>query len=155
MSANIVDVDAFTSPVVAPTDGDALTAASVIQAIQPLSNRTRNNKNRIDALVAANAFGRYAVSGSPASGAKFTLTQIAANELTLGSDEVTIVPAGLYLVSLHCSMTRNIADDGAGTADGAYVAVGIYADAVEVAAAAPRRFVDEVAISVDVVCSAV
>lgn len=41
MPVNITDVYAFTSPVVAPVDGDAATAASVNTAIQALSNRTK------------------------------------------------------------------------------------------------------------------
>lgn len=41
MPANITDVDAFTTTVVAPVDGDARNAASVTQGLQPLANRTR------------------------------------------------------------------------------------------------------------------
>lgn len=40
MPANITDSNAFTSPIVAPVDGDAATAASVLAAIQGLANRT-------------------------------------------------------------------------------------------------------------------
>jgi len=162
MPQNITDVDEFTDPVQVPEDGEAATGASQLLGAQDLSNRTRNLKNRVDAhearldeIDAANAFGRYAVSGTPASGAKFTLTEVAANELTVASNEVTIVTAGLYLISLHCSLARNVTDDGAGTEDGAYVAAGIYADAVEVANGTARRFNTEVDISVMVVCTVV
>lgn len=41
MPQNITDVYAFTSPVVAPDDGDAATAASVLTGLQGLANRTK------------------------------------------------------------------------------------------------------------------
>lgn len=41
MPTNITDVSAFTSPVVAPADGDARNAASMTQGEQPLADRTR------------------------------------------------------------------------------------------------------------------
>lgn len=41
MPTNITDVDAFTETVVAPASGDARTAASVVQGLQPLANRTK------------------------------------------------------------------------------------------------------------------
>jgi hypothetical protein len=46
MPTNIVDVDAFTSPVVAPTSGDPRTAASIVQGLQPLGNRTIHLKKK-------------------------------------------------------------------------------------------------------------
>lgn len=41
MPTNLVDSGTFTSPIVAPTDGDALNAASVVTGLQGLANRTR------------------------------------------------------------------------------------------------------------------
>lgn len=47
MPTDIVDVDAFTSPVTVPADGDPLNSASVVgTAFQRLANRTRNLANR-------------------------------------------------------------------------------------------------------------
>lgn len=47
MPANLTDVDAFTSPVVVPVDGDVRNAASVVQGFQPLADRTRNLQNKV------------------------------------------------------------------------------------------------------------
>lgn len=41
MATNLTDVSAFTSPVVAPADGDTRNAASITQGEQPLADRTR------------------------------------------------------------------------------------------------------------------
>jgi hypothetical protein len=155
MAHNLTEASTFTADVNVPDDGDDLVDVSVEPAFQSLANRTKYLKARVDALEAAGVFGRYAVSGTPASGAKFALTQIAANGLTLASDEVTITQDGLYLLTLSTDMQRNIADDGVGTADGAYVVADIYADAVSVGSARARRFNDEVGISVHVVTSVV
>jgi hypothetical protein len=40
---NLTDSDAFTSPVVAPADTDAANAASIVQGLQPLANRTHHH----------------------------------------------------------------------------------------------------------------
>lgn len=40
MPANLTDSNAFSGPVVAPADGDAANAASIVQGLQPLANRT-------------------------------------------------------------------------------------------------------------------
>lgn len=53
MPANLTDVDAFTSPVVVPVDGDVRNAASVVQGFQPLADRTRNLHNKVRADLAA------------------------------------------------------------------------------------------------------
>ncbi len=46
MAQNIVDVNTYTAPIVAPADGDTLNAASIVDnAIQGLSNRTRRLLN--------------------------------------------------------------------------------------------------------------
>jgi hypothetical protein len=49
MPQNITDTSAFTSPVVAPVDGEAANAASLLAALQPLSNRTRYLLNLLEA----------------------------------------------------------------------------------------------------------
>lgn len=41
MPTNLIDASAFTSPVVAPADGDSRNAASITQGEQPLADRTR------------------------------------------------------------------------------------------------------------------
>jgi hypothetical protein len=41
MATNLTDVSAFTSPVIAPADGDTRNAASITQGEQPLADRTR------------------------------------------------------------------------------------------------------------------
>jgi hypothetical protein len=43
MPQNLTDSDAFTSPVVAPADTDAANAASIVQGLQPLANRTHHH----------------------------------------------------------------------------------------------------------------
>lgn len=48
MPVNIVDVDAFTSPVTAPAGADVANAASVVDPVQKLANRTRNLKEIVD-----------------------------------------------------------------------------------------------------------
>ncbi len=62
MATNLTDVSAFTSPVVAPADGDTRNAASITQGEQPLADRTRfllnasvgqllwNGRLRVDAV---------------------------------------------------------------------------------------------------------
>jgi hypothetical protein len=50
MPVNITDVDAFTDPITAPAGGDVRNSASVVAVAQKLANRTRNLKNRLDAL---------------------------------------------------------------------------------------------------------
>lgn len=50
MPANIVDVDAFTTPVVVPVDGDDYDASSVEVGFQALANRTLNLQNQVTDL---------------------------------------------------------------------------------------------------------
>jgi hypothetical protein len=52
MPQELTDVDAFTSPVRAPLDGDDADSPSITQGLQPLADRTFNLKNRLDALPA-------------------------------------------------------------------------------------------------------
>jgi hypothetical protein len=155
MAHDLTEASTYTANVTVPDDGDALSAASVEAPFQDVADRTKYLKAHVDALEAANVYGRYTVSGSPGSGANFTLAQVAANGPTLAANEITISQTGLYMIALTCQMSRNIADDGAGTADGAFVVMDLYADAVAVASARTRRFVDEVGIAVQVNASVV
>jgi hypothetical protein len=50
MTANLTDSDVFTDPIVVPVDGEPDDQVAFALAPQGLANRTRNNKNRIDAL---------------------------------------------------------------------------------------------------------
>lgn len=54
MPTNLTDVDTFTAPISVPAAGDNRTAASVETPLQGLANRTRNLKNRLDGIDAAN-----------------------------------------------------------------------------------------------------
>jgi hypothetical protein len=55
MSKNLVEVDAFTTPVTVPEDGDAATGAAFEAPYQALADRTVYNKTRIDTLMASEA----------------------------------------------------------------------------------------------------
>lgn len=50
MPTPIVDVDAFTSPVTTPSNGEVADEAAWLASMQQLADRTRNNKNRLDAV---------------------------------------------------------------------------------------------------------
>lgn len=100
MPSNITDVDEFTDPVQGPTDGEAATGASVLLGLQDLANRTRYLKNQLEAPQFDSARGQYAVSGTPDGSFRLVLTATSVNELTLASREVTIVTAGLYIMTL-------------------------------------------------------
>jgi hypothetical protein len=112
MSANLVDVDAFTSPVVVPVDGDALTSASVIQGLQPLANRTANLNGRLTATDATlsgvgKTYASLAVSGSAvAINAKFGLSgAVTGGDASItGGDTLTFSQSGLYLVTAQMSL---------------------------------------------------
>ena len=70
MPTNIVDVDTFTAPIVAPASGDPRTAASVETGLQGLSNRTRNLANRlfpIESVMAGNIRPSYRCVYDPAA----------------------------------------------------------------------------------------
>lgn len=49
MPIDITDVDIFTDPITAPAGADAANAASIVDPVQKLSNRTRHLYNRFDA----------------------------------------------------------------------------------------------------------
>ncbi len=48
MPENLIDVDAFTDPIVVPADSDPADRTYLVTAAQGLANRTRNLKNRIE-----------------------------------------------------------------------------------------------------------
>lgn len=49
MPINITDVDTFTDPITAPAGADPASAASIVDVVQKLANRTRWLKNLLDA----------------------------------------------------------------------------------------------------------
>lgn len=112
MSANIVDVDAFTSPVVVPTDGDALSAASVIQGFQPLADRTRNSKNRLD-VIDAYPYADYKIDGSAvAQGSRFNLTtHVQSAGLSMAANDVTVGQTGVYEIAIAVSALNSDTSD--------------------------------------------
>lgn len=100
MSHNLIEVSTFTASVSVPDPGDARTAASVEVPYQALANRTRNNKDRLDAILSQNASYTVGdVTDFITSGDKIKLTQLGATAgLTLVGREVTAVNAGFYHV---------------------------------------------------------
>lgn len=53
MPGNLTDLNAFTSPITVPADGDAEAAASVITAFQALANRTANVRSGVQGIASA------------------------------------------------------------------------------------------------------
>lgn len=116
MPSNITDADVFTSPVVVPNDTESATKASLLQAIQPLSNRTNYLKLR---MLNALAGGTYTPSAPIIiNGSGMTVgTLTAGTFMTTGAatfqDDVTIsasLTAGAaYVASLS---TGNITSTG-------------------------------------------
>lgn len=95
MSTNLTDVDEFTSPVVAPEDNELANAESLIDGLQPLANRTRNLKNRLDTIATAS----FEVDGSdltPLSKLTLAAAQAFGSSFTLSSNEVQVPNAGIY-----------------------------------------------------------
>jgi hypothetical protein len=92
MATNLTDVSAFTSPVIAPADGDTRNAASITQGEQPLADRTRFLLNSLVGNMQWSG-GAYSASGS-ALGAFVTPPKnliIGTSRLSLTAD--TEVPA--------------------------------------------------------------
>lgn len=113
MSANLTDVDAFTSPVVVPSDGDPENAASVLAGFQPLANRTRYLYNRLTPMLSENggwSVGDLAASAiSYATNDKINLATLAATSgLTLAANEITFVNAGTYAWALHAGVFADL-----------------------------------------------
>ncbi len=66
MPQNVTAVATFTDPVVAPTDGDARNAASVMPAFQALANRTKYTNDALTGLLATGASHVQAVADAAA-----------------------------------------------------------------------------------------
>lgn len=99
MPNNITDVDTFTDPIQAPADGDALNATTLDLAPQGLANRTRHNKNRLDA--GAEYFVGQITGTSVAILGTWTLTTVSKSSgFSLASNQVTVPEDGLYEVSI-------------------------------------------------------
>lgn len=106
MSANLTDSGTFTNPIVAPADGDAANGTTFQAGLQGLANRTRYNKNRIDKLFGGVA--KYTFAASPTADAYITLTEaIDPNGIgAIVSNQVEVVEAGIYRVSLTIEGTN-------------------------------------------------
>lgn len=107
----ITDVDVFTEPLKHIADGEALNGEHFKEELQGAANRTRHLLNRVAAIESALAkyvSATYAVSGNAAQNAKLTLTAArAASGFALGSNEVTVPHAGVWLVTVSGQVTPN------------------------------------------------
>jgi hypothetical protein len=104
MTVNLTDTSTFTDPIVAPNDGDPANGAVFQVGLQGLANRTRQQKNRLDAIEAATQFGRYLLaSGVVGTTTKVPLTLQATQGLTIVADAVVVPVAALYLIDAHIS----------------------------------------------------
>lgn len=118
----ITDVDVFTEPLKHIADGEALNGEHFKEELQGAANRTRHLLNRVAAIESALAkyvSATYSVSGNAAQNAKLTLTAArAASGFALGSNEVTVPHAGVWLVTVSGQVTPNSGAMGpAGTID--------------------------------------
>lgn len=107
MAKNLVEVDAHTTPVTVPEDGDARNAASVETPFQALANRTNRANLRLNIK---DQFALYRISGAAvAQNAKATLTELIdpATAFGLASDEVSFPAVGYYLVTCCASFTSS------------------------------------------------
>lgn len=124
MPSNVTDVDAFTATVVVPNDTEAATQASLLLAVQPLANRTRNSKNRLDVaeplITAAQAavdvlepFLQASISGNTKlDGDYYTIAAPTYNVggFVVASDEITMPAIGKYLVIVTAEIFPSNAD---------------------------------------------
>jgi hypothetical protein len=108
MSQNITDVDAFTDPVVVPSNGEDATAASLLTMAQALANRARYLYNRIGTIptLAANRVLARAstgvTEGKPST--DFTLAMLALSTAVAWLDALTTKAA-----NIAAAATTNIA----------------------------------------------
>ena len=56
MTQNITGNDVFTEPVVAPSDGEAVTAASVSTPLQALADQAKYLKNKVEGVLDVQVF---------------------------------------------------------------------------------------------------
>jgi hypothetical protein len=119
MPTNITDSSAFTDPIQMPTDGEVVDASDFLAStIQGLANRTRYNKDAIDALVAQLAaqlaplrqVGTWSVAAAAvADNGVLTLTESAdpAAAFATASNQITIAETGYYLFALVGAATSS------------------------------------------------
>lgn len=119
MPTNLTDVDAFTSPVAIPTDGDTRNAASVLPAFQALADRTRYLNNLVNPsgvartivlspMALANANGGW---GPDALGSLTNAEALTAGgKLTL--DLGRLLPTGCQTTSIEAMVTPKVARVG-------------------------------------------
>lgn len=124
MPTNITDVDTFTAPIQAIADNDPATEANFKLATQGLSNRTRNNKNRIDGLTTTVT----AIKTSAYTAATYEVVRVntAAGVVTI-TLPTAVGNAGKPIVvkKVDTGTANDVTIDGAGaeTIDGAATAV--------------------------------
>ncbi len=113
MSVNITDSSTFTSPIVAPADGDAATAASVVVGMQGLANRTKYLSDNL-LLAQSRQFGRFALSGaSLVGGGSISIAETSdpISGYSVASGEITLPSVGWYLalasMRLSCDGASN------------------------------------------------
>jgi hypothetical protein len=121
MTTPITDVDNFDDPVNAVSDGDAGNFASFVIPTQSLSNRTRNLKNRIDALVASkgDAGGIATLDGSsrlvqmpkPGLVGAARVAYSGSNLLTTSSSTFSDVPGAVINGSTLAALNSLVAGD--------------------------------------------
>lgn len=106
MPNNVTDVDTFTDPIQYPADGEAIDQVSEAIPAQGLANRTRNNKNRIDAIeTAATGVGctigvtGTAVADNLQTGFSLTVRKDFGGFSIIGG-EIAVPKNGLYLINI-------------------------------------------------------
>lgn len=113
MSANVVEVDTFTDPIVVPVAGEGVTAAAVLAYVQGLTNRTRRLKNGLHTspvVIPASAFRpasgtitAFGFTGSPDSFVSLKMLEASAyavldlgpylpDGVTLNTVEIRVLP---------------------------------------------------------------
>lgn len=94
MPTNVVEVDAYTATVPVPDDTEDADSASLLQIAQPLANRTKNHKGRLDALDAdlATAYASlftgkyYSVGASTYNASRWTVDDSNTNRMGVQTD---------------------------------------------------------------------
>lgn len=118
MTANITDVDAFTDPVVIPSDTEAANSASILLFTQSLANRTRNLKNRLDkqaATISPAAITSDQTDYAPTGGANAWLWRLTsdANRTIKG-----MIPGDVRLIANIGTFTISVEFDATGQTAG-------------------------------------
>lgn len=143
MTISLTDVDAFTSPVVAPADLESANSASLLQGFQPLANRTHHLNQRTLGLGAT--WGRFSLSGGIAMGIDEKLTIGAATvigDLTVvGGNEVNFGSAGLYLINYSATLNVMGTSPGIVTGIALDIAGAVYMRSYATVPVAPNDFI--------------